>query len=46
VGTGANLLNDADLAALAVEHGASIVSYDSDFGRFDGVRGHRLDALL
>lgn len=32
VGTGANLVNDAHLAALAVEHRASIVSYDSDFG--------------
>lgn len=30
VGTGANLVNDAHLAALAVEHRASIVSYDSD----------------
>jgi toxin-antitoxin system PIN domain toxin len=38
VGTGANLVNDAHLAALAVEHRASIVSYDSDFGRFAGVR--------
>lgn len=39
VGTGANLVNDAHLAALAVEHRASIVSYDSDFGRFEGVAG-------
>ncbi|KAA1244883.1 type II toxin-antitoxin system VapC family toxin, partial [Mycobacterium simiae] len=41
VGTGANLVNDAHLAALAVEHRASIVSYDSDFGRFGGVRWDR-----
>jgi uncharacterized protein len=34
VGTGANLVNDAHLAALAVEHRAGIVSYDTDFGRF------------
>lgn len=36
-GTGGNLANDAHLAALAVEHRATIVSYDRDFGRFDGV---------
>jgi toxin-antitoxin system PIN domain toxin len=37
VGAGGNLVNDAHLAALAVEHRARIVSYDSDFSRFDGV---------
>ncbi len=37
-GTGGNLTNDAHLAALGVEHGAEIVTYDSDFGRFAGVR--------
>ena len=45
-GTGGNLVNDAHLAALAIEHRASIVSYDSDFGRFDGVRWDRPDALV
>lgn len=45
VGTGGNLVNDAHLAALALEHRASIVSYDSDFARF-GVRWHRPDDLL
>ena len=40
-GTAGNLANDAHLAALALEHGADIVSYDRDFGRFTGVR-HRL----
>ena len=45
VGTGGNLVNDAHLAALAAEHRASIVSYDSDFGRF-GVRLYRPDELL
>jgi toxin-antitoxin system PIN domain toxin len=45
VGAGANLVNDAHLAALAVEHRAGIVSYDSDFGRFDGVRWDRPDSL-
>jgi toxin-antitoxin system PIN domain toxin len=46
VGTGGNLVNDAHLAALALEHRAGIVSYDSDFGRFDGVRWETPDALL
>jgi uncharacterized protein len=40
-GTAGNLTTDAHLAALAVEHGADIVSYDRDFARFAGVR-HRL----
>lgn len=38
LGTGGNLVNDAHLAALAVEHGGQVVSYDSDFSRFPGVR--------
>ena len=33
-----NLVTDAQLAALAIEHGLSIVSADSDFARFDGLR--------
>jgi hypothetical protein len=37
VGTGGNLVSDAHLAALAIEHGATVISYDSDFGRFEGV---------
>ncbi|OBG84651.1 ribonuclease [Mycobacterium sp. E802] len=45
-GVGGNLVNDAHLAALAVEHRATIVSYDADFGRFDGVRWDRPDDLL
>lgn len=45
VGTGGNLVNDAHLAALAVEHRAGIVSYDSDFGRFEGVRWDTPEAL-
>lgn len=40
VGTAGNLANDAHLAALAVEHGADIVSYDRDFQRFRGVTHH------
>jgi toxin-antitoxin system PIN domain toxin len=46
VGTGGNLVNDGHLAALAVEHRATIVSYDNDFGRFDGVSWQTPDALL
>ncbi|GAC1479141.1 MAG: type II toxin-antitoxin system VapC family toxin [Acidimicrobiales bacterium] len=38
VGTGGNLVNDAHLAALAIEHRCSIVSFDNDFGRFADVR--------
>jgi uncharacterized protein len=41
VGTAANLVNDAHLAALALEHGAAVVSFDSDFARFEGVRWER-----
>jgi toxin-antitoxin system PIN domain toxin len=40
-GTAGNLTTDAHLAALAVEHGADIVSYDRDFARFTGIR-HRI----
>lgn len=45
VGAGGNLVNDSHLAALAIEHRARIVSYDSDFGRFDGVRWETPDTL-
>lgn len=37
-GTGGNLTSDADLAALAIEHRGTVVTYDADFGRFPGVR--------
>lgn len=36
-GTAGNLTTDAHLAALSVEYGAAICSYDSDFARFPGV---------
>ena len=36
-GTAGNLVNDAHLAALAVEHAASLVSFDADFARFKGL---------
>ena len=38
VGTAGNLVNDAHIAALAIEHGAEVVSFDRDFARFEGVR--------
>lgn len=37
LGSGGNLVNDAHLAALAVEHRAQVVSFDHDFARFSGV---------
>lgn len=33
-GTGGNLVPDAHLAALAIEHGLILYSTDGDFGRF------------
>ena len=45
VGTGGNLVTDAHLAAIALEHRADVVSYDVDFGRFATLRWHRPDAL-
>ncbi len=38
LGTAANLVNDAHLAALALEHGGEVLSFDGDFARFPGVR--------
>jgi uncharacterized protein len=38
VGTAANLTSDAHLAALALEHGAELLSCDADFSRFEGLR--------
>lgn len=35
-----NLIPDADLAALAIEHGLAICSTDTDFARFTEVRWH------
>lgn len=37
-GTAGNLVTDAHLAALAIEHGATLVSYDADFHHFEGLR--------
>ena len=33
-----NLASDAVLAAIAVEHGATLVSFDRDFAKFPGLR--------
>lgn len=38
IGVGGNLVPDAHLAALAVEHGGEVHSADGDFARFSGVR--------
>ena len=37
-GAAGNLVSDAHLAAIAIEHGAAIYSTDHDFARFPGVR--------
>jgi toxin-antitoxin system PIN domain toxin len=38
LGTAANLTTDAHLAALAIEHGAELLSCDADFSRFEDLR--------
>jgi hypothetical protein len=40
-GIGGNLVNDAHLAALALQYGATVVTYDHDFALFPGVRWER-----
>lgn len=37
-GIAGNLVPDAQLAALAIEHGVAVASADSDFGRIPGCR--------
>jgi uncharacterized protein len=37
-GTAGNLTNDAHLAALAIEHDATVGTFDNDFKRFPGVK--------
>lgn len=41
LGTGGNLVGDAHLAALALEHGGEVITFDTDFARFPGL-GWRL----
>ncbi len=38
LGTGANLVTDAHLAALALEHNATLATGDRDFQRFPGLK--------
>lgn len=38
LGTAGNLTSDAHLAALAIEHGATLCSCDNDFSRFESLR--------
>lgn len=37
-GTGGNLTTDSHLAALAIEHSATLATFDGDFHRFSGLR--------
>jgi len=41
-GAAGNLVNDAHMAAICVEHDAEMVTFDADFTRFDGLRLQRL----
>jgi uncharacterized protein len=41
-GRGGPLVSDAHLAALAIEHGATMLSFDRDFNRFAGLRFQHL----
>ncbi|MEE9279319.1 MAG: TA system VapC family ribonuclease toxin [Myxococcota bacterium] len=41
VGSAGNLTTDTHLAAIALEHGATLVSYDNDFARFEQLRWER-----
>ena len=37
LGSAGNLTTDAHLAALCIEHGAALASFDRDFLRFEGL---------
>lgn len=41
-----NLVSDAHLAALAMEYGVGICSFDSDFARFPALKWHRPEISL
>lgn len=43
-GSAGNLTTDAHLAAIAIEHGATLASFDRDFARFAGLRFEHLRA--
>jgi hypothetical protein len=42
IGQGGPVVSDAHLAALAIEHGATLLTFDRDFERFAGLRLQRL----
>jgi toxin-antitoxin system PIN domain toxin len=37
LGRGGNIINDAHLAALALQYDATVITFDADFARFPGV---------
>ncbi len=37
-GTAGNLTADAHVAAIAIEHGAEVITFDRDFAKFTGLR--------
>lgn len=43
-GRGGNLVSDAHLAAVAIEHGAVLGTFDADFERFAGLRFEHIAA--
>jgi uncharacterized protein len=43
-GSAGNLTSDAHLAALAIEHGATLATFDADFHRFSGLKLEYLGA--
>ena len=43
-GAAGNLASDAHLAALAIEHGATLATFDADFLRFSGLKLEYLGA--
>lgn len=45
-GRGGNLVSDAHLAAIAIEHGATLGTFDRDFERFAGLRIDWLTAAV
>lgn len=44
LGSAGNLVSDAHLAAIAIEHGATLGSFDRDFLRFEGLKFELLRA--
>ena len=44
-GTAGNLMTDAHIAAIAIEHQAEVLTFDRDFARFSGLRYQLLSRL-